>query len=152
MATVDQVTMKVQRLLTGNMGLRIEVIDGDFILRFSDVSTVLRVSILDWSTPGSDEPETIVCLTAPVLFGVKPTPELFKWIAMEGNNTVFGHLRVMEDHPERGGLFIQFRHNLLGDYLDEKELEHAIWAVLHTADAIDDELQQRFGGTRFIEE
>ena len=151
MASVDQVTMKVQRLLSGNMGLRIEIDNGDFILRYSDVSTILRVAISDWTTPGADESETIVTLSSPVLFGVKPTEELFKWVAMEGSRYFFGHLRVMEDNPDRGGVFIVFTHTLLGDYLDQKELEHAVWSVLNTADSLDDELQQRFGGTRLIE-
>ena len=41
-----------------------------------------------------------------------------------------------------------FSHTLLGDFLDQPELETAMWGLLSVADRWDDELQPKFGGKR----
>ena len=41
-----------------------------------------------------------------------------------------------------------FSHTLLGDFVDQPELETAMWGILQVADTWDDELQQKFGGKR----
>jgi hypothetical protein len=52
---------------------------------------------------------------------------------------------------EPGLVGLLMSHTLLGDYLDEKELETAMWGVLGAADTWDDELQQKFGGKRWAD-
>ena len=41
-------------------------------------------------------------------------------------------------------------HTLLEDFLDVKELEHSVYAVLAAADGWDDELLPMFGGRRLF--
>jgi hypothetical protein len=43
------------------------------------------------------------------------------------------------------------KHTLLGDYLDEEELHWALYQLLNTADKLDDELKQKFGGKRLAD-
>ncbi len=147
MATVEQTMMRVQRILTGPMGLKV-MLDGDrFRLSFDDTSTYLTLWVKDWGASDDGEPRTVVLVTAPILWGVTPTSELFEWVAREGGSRWFGHVEV---HPsnEEGKVDLIFSHTLLGDVLDQPELEAAMWALLSTADTWDDELQPRFGGTR----
>ena len=84
-----------------------------------------------------------------MLCGVPLTPELYKWVATEGQAYFFGHPGVVE--RENGLGDIHFRHNLLGDFLDPEELKWGVLALGDTADDLDDELQARFGGKKFTE-
>ncbi len=148
MATVDQTMMKVQRILTGPMGLRIGLQGNTITVTFTDVSTRVNVSVQDWGTDKNGDPQSLVQLSSPILWEVDPTPALYEYIAREGGNYFFGHVSAHDDNSAPGKLFIHFSHTLLGDYLDEEELSAAMWGVLTTADKLDDELQQRFGGKR----
>jgi len=74
---------------------------------------------------------------------VDPTPELYEFVATHAGDWVFGHLAL--NVTEGRGTLI-FRHTLLADYLDEAELATAVRAVAVTANDIDDELKQQFGG------
>jgi hypothetical protein len=47
---------------------------------------------------------------------------------------------------------LRYKYVLLADFLDEDELSTALWAVIYTADELDDELQKQFGGKRYIDE
>jgi len=151
MATTDQTMMKIQRLLSSS-GVRAELVPGSastLQITYSDISTVVRVSVHDWGENSDGDPRTVVEIKAPVLFKVKPTPKLFEWVAREGGDYWFGHLSVHDD--DSGTVTIMMRHSLLGDYLDEPELMHALMGVLHTADRLDDEMQKKFGGERLKE-
>ena len=151
MATVDETMMKVQRILTGPMGLKIQVAGSTIAVRFSDMSTQATFNFTDWG-PGKDgNPRTLVRIGAPILFGVKPSPALYEWIARNGGTYYFGHVGAVDDKSEPGALFLYMSHTLLGDYLDEEELASAMWGVLGSADDLDDELQKRFGGKRFAD-
>ncbi len=151
MATLDQTMMRVQRLLTGPLGLRVQVSNDGFEVRFKDISTVLHIRVREWGTDDAGEPQTIVLLSAPILQGVGATPDLFEWVARNGGSRLFGHIEVYDDDAQPGSVFLLASHTLLGDYLDEKELESAMMGVLSSADAWDDDLQQRFGGKRWID-
>ena len=52
---------------------------------------------------------------------------------------------------EGGTLFLLYRHTLLVDYLTLDELDTAMWAVLATANEMDEWLKQQFGGKRWID-
>ena len=101
MADVDQTMMKVQRILTGPMNLRIQ----------------LQLLVLE----------------------------------EQGGNYFFGHVTVQDDSNNPGKLFLMMSHTLLGDYLDEGELSGALYAMLGTADRLDDELKGKFGGKRLAD-
>ncbi len=151
MATVEQTMMKVQRLLTGPMGLRVELQGDAITARFTDVSTQVRFVVRDFGEDQQGEPQTVVGISAPILFEVTPTPELYEWVARKAGNYFFGHVVVWDDPDGGGKVMLIMTHTLLGDYLDEEELRAAMWGVLATADRLDDELQPRFGGKRMAD-
>lgn len=151
MATVEQTMMKVQRILTGPMGLRIQLDGNAMTVSFSDVSTQVRVQVVDWGTNSDGDPRSLVRVAAPILWGVRPSAELYEWVAREGGGYLFGHVVVFDDGENPGSVFLLMTHTLLGDFLDEEELSAAMWGVLSTADNLDDELQQRFGGKRLAD-
>ena len=148
MANVDQTMMKVQRILTGPMGLRISLQGSSISVTFTDVSTRVNVSVQDWGVDKNGDPQSLVQLSSPILWEVDPTPAVFEWIARQGGNYYFGHVVAYDDNDAPGKLFLLMSHTLLGDYLDEEELSSALYGVLGTADKLDDELKEKFGGKR----
>ena len=151
MATVDQTMMKVQRLLTGPIGLRIQL-EGDTIgVKFTDVSTQVHVRIIDWGKNKDGEPRSLVRVSAPLLRGVQPTPALYEYLARESPSFWFGNIRVWDDEETKGMVSMTLGHTLLGDFLDEDELRVALFQILNSADELDDELQKRFGGKRWAD-
>lgn len=151
MANADQTMMKVQRILTGPMGLRISIQGNSISVSFTDVSTRVNVSVSDWGTNKDGDPASLVQLSCPILWEVDPTPALFEWVARQGGNYYFGHVSVQDDNSAPGKLFLMMSHTLLGDYLDEEELSSAMYAMLGTADNLDDELKGKFGGKRLAD-
>jgi hypothetical protein len=153
MATVEQTMMKVQRIMTGPMGLKVMVSGDSFRVTFTEVSTHLSVRVVDWGQDSEGQPRTLVNISAPILFNVPPTPELFEWVAREGGSRWFGHVEINSHGEEESGqVALVCSHTLLGDFIDQPELEVAMWAVLGSADRWDDELQPRFGGKRWADD
>jgi hypothetical protein len=150
-ADADQTMMRVQRILTGPMNLRVELQGNTIHVRFSDTSTQVRIAVQEWGRNGDGDPSSVVSISCPILWGAEPSPELYEWVAREGGNFFFGHVSVHDDISTPGKRFVIMTHNLLGDYLDEGELSAAMYAVLNTADKLDDELQGRFGGKRLAD-
>jgi T3SS (YopN, CesT) and YbjN peptide-binding chaperone 1 len=149
MATAEQTMMKVQRILTGPLGLKI-MLNGDVIsIRFNDISTSVQVRVVDWSKDDDGSPRSLVLITSLILKDLKPTPALCEWVARQGGSKWFGHVEMHDDTDRPGTVYLLMSHTLLGDYLDEKELSTAMWAVLGSADNWDDELQKQFGGKRW---
>lgn len=134
---------KIQRYLTQNFNNITIDRDGDFSLRHESA----RVFVSAGSPKSADW--TFASVWSPFLFGVKPTPELFEYVALHTDDTIFGHLYA---HRTEDGVTLGFSQRLLGDYLDEEELTHAVVAVVTTANDLDDELQAKFGGKRFHED
>ena len=151
MADVDTTMMKVQRILTGPMGLRINLQGNMITVTFTDVSTRINISVQDWGTNKDGDPASLVRMSAPILWEVDPSPVLFEWVAKEGGNYFFGHVTAHDDSSAPGKLFLMMSHTLLGDYLDEEELSSAMYAMLGSADKLDDELKGRFGGKRLAD-
>jgi hypothetical protein len=143
--------MKVQRLLTGPMNLRIDL-QGDTIgVRFTDSSTQIHIRVLDWGKTKDGEPRSLVRISAPLLRGVTPTPALYEYLAREVPRFFFGSIAVWDDEDEKGKLALTLGHTLLGDYLDEEELKAAMFGILGSADDLDDQLKQKFGGKRWVD-
>ena len=151
MADVDMTMMKVQRLLTGPMGLRITLQGTGMSVAFSDASTRVNISIAEWGKNKDGDPSSVVQLSCPILWEVEPTPALHEWIARQGGTFFFGHVVAYEDSTAPGKLFLTMAHTLLGDYLDEGELSATLYAMLGTADRLDDELKEKFGGKRLAD-
>lgn len=152
LATTEQTMMKVQRLLTGPLGLHISLNAENIQVRFNDSSTAINLSVKDWGVNKEGEPETLVYLWAPVLREVRPSPEVFEWIAREGGTFWFGHVRAVDGPAGTGTVTLIMEHTLLGDFLDARELEAALYGIIGSADRMDDELKERFGGKRWTDD
>ncbi len=139
MANIADVTAKVQRILAKNWTTQLNP-DGSFFLRFESTGCTVSCEELG-------ETSVVVRLSAPILFDVPVSNDLFRWVATEGASYYFGnaHLYLSEDEMTAHLFFSQ---SILGDYLDEQELNGAVVAVGFTADRLDDELLPRFGGRR----
>jgi hypothetical protein len=132
---------RVRYILTDLLG-PVEVDrDGEFSFRHDSARIFVGVRPFDEGT--------VVEVRAYTNIGVPPSPELYEYLALNANAYVFGHLGAFEDE---GGMVVIFSHRLLGDYLDPEELKVAVAAVASTADEIDDEIRDRFGGRLFHEE
>ena len=140
MAGVDAVRNKVQRMLANKFG-SVEIDDkGRFV--FKHQSSVTFIDVKEWAE------NTIVLLTCPMLTDVEITPELTRWIAVDGQDFIFGNTRLSPDENGRTG-WIFFEHELLGDDLDEPELLHAVVVLAVGANNLDNELRDKFGGQLF---
>jgi hypothetical protein len=148
-ANVDATMMKVQRILTGPMGLNISLKGSTITVTFTDVSTRVNVSVTDWGTNKDGDPQSLVQLSCPILWEVDPTPAVYEWVAR--SSYYFGHVTAYDDSSAAGKLFLVMSHTLLGDYLDEEELSSALYAMLGTSDNLDDELKGKFGGKRLAD-
>lgn len=151
MSDVDQTMMKVQRILTGPMGLRISLQGNTISVTFTDSSTRVNLTVQDYGVNKAGDPSSLVQLSSPILWEVDPSPALYEWIAREGGKYYFGHVSAYDDTSAPGKLFLNMSHTLLGDYLDEEELHWALYAILGTADKLDDELKEKFGGKRLAD-
>ena len=138
-----QVKEKVQRILAESLGSVSVDKDGDFFVRFE--SAVVFVEVLEMK-----DDVTWVKSYSIMLSGVPLNPEVYRWFATEGQEYFLGHARVAERDDGTGT--IKFEHVLLGDLLYPEELNWAVLALGRTADDLDDQLQARFGGKRFIED
>lgn len=87
---------------------------------------------------------TLVELLSPVLTDVERTPELLEKLNELNMSLYFG-----KAYWHEGGVWIA--HNLLGDHVDREALLAALGTLATVADKLDDELKDRFGGTRWIE-
>lgn len=133
---------KVQRYLTDLVG-RIEIdSDGDFTFRHGSARMFVSVGAI-----GKDN--TVVALNVPLTLRVRPSAELFHFIATNADRYVFGHLSASERDD---GVLVMYSHSLLGDYLDAEELKWAVGAMATTADDLDNEIRDKFGGDLFHED
>ncbi len=148
MATVEATTQKVQRILVEEFNdVRLHK-NGGFVLETG--STAAFVQIQEWTPDKDGNPRSLVYIWAPLGRDVKPSPELYHWAAVDGQQMRFGTVSVL-DNTEAGTCFVQFDRTLLGDYLDPAELVTAVNAVLFTADDLDEIVHDRFGGKRYTD-
>lgn len=148
-ADVVQLKERVQRLLIDQNGSVSIDRDDDFFVRRG--SAVVYIRVMPWG-----DRSTLVKVWSILVTQVPLTVDVYRWVAVEGQCFWFGHARVVEDEPAADAPAgqpllgrIQFEHVLLGDVLDADELEAAVHGVASSSDELDDDLQARFGGTRF---
>jgi len=139
---VSRVREKVRQILTQKFNVGVDS-DGDYTVAYESAQGWIRV------LPISDDGEkTVVRVEAPLLFGVKETDELYKYVAIHTDDYMFGHLSLAAT-PD--GMMVMFVHTLLGNYLDEEELLAAVIGVVGSGNDLDDKLQGMFGGRRYSE-
>lgn len=127
--------------------------DGDLSIPYESTHLFVSCSELDQSSAELNEfrkdneiSTTVVNVWAQVLREVKGSPELFKWIATEGQTNYYGRFAARELPDAPGKYLVVFEHSLAGDHLDPGELKGALAAVGFTADGEDDKLKAMFGG------
>jgi hypothetical protein len=130
---------KVRDLLTSRE-LDLTVSDDGFQIRWD--SAAVNIDIVE------QEGRTLVQCYAPVLRELSASSELFEYVATEGQDYYFGSMQYVPDVD--GGLLV-LEHTLLGDFLDADELDNVVDSLVIVANRLDDELQERFGGKRFVD-
>jgi hypothetical protein len=141
MATEDAVRSKIQRMLSNRFGsVKIDK-NNRFVVPFE--SSVTFVGVEQWT-----DDQTVVHIICPLLVDVTITPELTRWIAVEGQNFQFGSTSLNPNDDGKLG-WVFFSHNLLGDDLDEPELMDALDAIVLTGNNLDNKLKDMFGGKLF---
>lgn len=141
MATVDQVRSRIQGLIQSWLGsVRVDA-DNDFIFEVGSSVTVGRV--LDWG-----DGDVIFNVFANVLHEVPVSDALFRYVATEP--FMLGNLMLFVDEGGRTAR-LDFNYRLYANDIDLSEVQKAVAAVATTADALDDELQRRFGGKRMTD-
>ena len=141
--TVRDVRDKVQRILTRNHNnVRVDE-DGDFMIRHNSANVWVEIQ------DGFGDEGVIVAIRCPMINKVSLTPELLRWVALEGHKFRIGTVCAYEDKdtPGTGSLF--FEHNIIGDDIDESEVMGSVYPVAITGDQLDTELHSRFGGEMF---
>ncbi|HQZ86899.1 MAG TPA: hypothetical protein PLB21_14905 [Actinomycetota bacterium] len=88
---------------------------------------------------------TVVNIVAPLVFYVRPDPELFELVARQVGAPGLGHLRV-KDSERPGLLDVLVASQLNGDDIDRSELITTVAVLGGYADDTDDALAARFGG------
>jgi hypothetical protein len=146
MPTADQVKMRVLKMLSNHMSVRIDD-DGDILTTHE--SAVCWVRVKEWGKATDEGMDVVIQVIAPILWDVKRTPALYEWVATEGQGFVFGHVACNSNsNASLTNLF--FEHAILGDNVDEPEIVHSVFIMLTTANKLDDDLIGKFGGRKSI--
>lgn len=141
---LDQIRNKVQRLLTKNFNVRLGE-DNEWIITYGSASVWVEVD----SFEGPEGELGHITLTVPLVHDVKFTPEVHKWVALEGHQFKFGTVCAYEytDKPGLGNLMMEY--SLFGADVDESELCTAVGLLAISGDKLDTDLNKKFGGEMF---
>ena len=145
-AAVDAVRARIQTLL-----LRETEIGLDQRGRITVDRGSTRVYI---NFAAQEEPRVVfVTLTAPVAFFVPVTPALFERIARDSDRWYFGHLcmSVYEEGEHKGTAYVYLSDTLVGDFLDPQEITIPVFALVNTANALDEDFVAEFGGVKYAD-
>lgn len=114
---------------------------GDFTFPFEST----RVYVRPFELAGESMAVDVFAITNVDLM---PSRDLFRFITLNANAPLLGHL----SGSEREGLIdVSFSHRLCTGYFGRGELEQTVISVAVGANEIDDMIQQRFGGRRYID-
>jgi hypothetical protein len=114
--------------------------DQDFVLMFNEGVQVF-VMPRDFG-----EGRTVVLVKAPVVTGVNIDGDLGLFLSEENAKMLFGKLCLYRERKE-----VHFEQALLGDFLNQAELEVAVGIVAGSTDKYDDAIKSKWGGKKFGE-
>jgi hypothetical protein len=138
MASVGDVKEKVQRILSNALGsVRIDK-DGDFVITYNSSITYVEVEKFG-------KESVRVTFRTPLVRNVEITPEVYKWVATEGQTYWFGSCRVFLPEGKTTGMVVM-EHTILADDLDESELVNAMAMMSIAGDEVDNKIRDLFGG------
>jgi hypothetical protein len=104
-------------------------------------SAFAQVGVFPW---GKDD--AIITTRSYVVTGAELTPELMRFLLHENAGMRFGAFGVDDEGD------IIFEHSIVGKECDRGELESSVIAVAQTADEYDDQIVERWGGTRALDQ
>lgn len=136
MSKVAEVQQRIEDILTGS-GYPFTVDEGR--VRVARGSSAVFVRASEWQGRF-----VIVEMVCPVLDEVPLSEGLLTKLNTLNEKLYFGKAYWRDGE-------VWLAHNLLGDHLDSDELVASVGMMSVVADRIDDELQKRFGGKRFID-
>lgn len=143
MATTQHVKDKLMRILPIHYAIRMDN-DGDIYIERD--STLCWVMVREWGQQNPDRDDNVLIkVEAPVLWDVKRSPEVYQWVATEGQYYSFGRAICYKGKAD-DLTNLYFSCTILGDNVDEAEIISVINAVLDSANKLDDELLPKFGG------
>ncbi len=137
---------KVQRYIAEVAGTVQIDSDGDFTFRTG--SSQMWVSVSKVEKTGSYAEFVAVKVFANTNNRVPASPALYEYVATEGRYRI-GALRCSRKDD---GVRVWLEHTLMGNFLDPAELYMTINYIGATADWVDDQIRQRFGGDRYHRE
>ncbi len=140
-ADLMAVRQKVEQLLL-DKDIKLQVTKDSIAVPYESTRVFVLISSF-----GDDQ--SVVNLRGVVGIDVPITDELKCWVAEKSATYTFGHPAYFEMD---GKAVIEFRHNLLADFLDPDELLTAVACVANAANDLDDEVHQKFGGRRIADE
>ena len=124
----------IEKYLSESFGNYLKDQKNNFIMQAG--SARVMIIPVDWV-----EGQTLVRVFSIINLGAPITPELTKFLATENAKLLFGKFSLDEINKA-----IAYELNLLGDFLNRKELEVAVKSIAFTADKYDDEIKAKFGG------
>ena len=145
MGDIARVREKVESILAREFQVELEP-EQTYGIRYGSARVLIDLEC----NPELDDARVLINLSAPLVFDLEPSPELFEYVATHSVDYYFGH--IVATRMDDGTVMVSSHHTLLGDYLDDDELITAIIDVLVSADIADDEIRDRFGGERYFEE
>lgn len=145
MGDISRVRDKVQGILAREFQAELEQ-DGGYGIRYESARLLIDIE----QDPEADDAPVLISLMAPLVFNLQPSADLFEYVATHSADYYFGHL--VATRMDDGSIMVSSHHTLLGDFLDDEELIRAVVVVLSSADTVDDEIKNRFGGERYYEE
>jgi hypothetical protein len=150
MDSIDQARAIVLKMLTEGMKMPVRIKEnGSLLVTVKGYSTAAYLHFREQEFGGTAPKQSFLNISAPLLRNVPESADLYKWIAINGTGFRLGSIEVFVE--EGGTLFLLYRHTLLVDYLTQDELDTALWAVLATANEMDEWLKKTFGGKRWVD-
>jgi len=104
-------------------------------------SAFAQVGVFPW---GPDD--AIITTRSYVVSGVELTTELLRYLLRENAGQPFGAFGLDDEGD------IIFEHSIVGSTCDQRELESSVIAVARTADEYDDQIVERWGGERALDQ
>lgn len=102
--------------------------------------------------PQSEKRVVYVTLTAPIAFFVPVTAELHEYLARNSDKWYFGHLAMNpypDDSENAGKTYVYLTDTVIGEFVDPEELSIRTFSLINTANAIDEQFVETFGGSRY---
>lgn len=110
-------------------------------------STVVFIKPVNWT-----EKNTVVSLVSVVLSKVKKSgnEEMFEEFSKLNNKFLFGKIYWNPESDENEGSIL-LEHNFIGETMVYEEFSAGVAALALSSDDIDDKLQMKYGGERWID-